>query len=64
MSYTNQAVSKGEDDTSLDNRKLPLLTDMVLYYCRNAEQPILLQLYQVKVMETQNIIKCYQNKSL
>lgn len=49
----NQAVGKGEDDTSLDNKMLPLLTDMVLYYCRHAEQSILLQLYQAKVMETQ-----------
>lgn len=53
VSYTNQAVGKGEDDASLDNKKLPLLTDMVLYYCRHAEQTILLQLYQAKVMETQ-----------
>lgn len=53
VSYTNQAVSKGEDDTSLENKKLPLLTDMVLYYCRHAEQSILLQLYQAKVKEAQ-----------
>lgn len=53
VSNMNQAVGKGEDDTSLDNKKLPLLTDMVLYYCRHAEHSILLQLYQAKVMETQ-----------
>lgn len=53
VSYTNQAFGKGEDDPSLGNRNLPFLTDMVLYYCRHAEQSILLQLYQAKVMETQ-----------
>uniref|UniRef100_A0A3Q4AZ82 Phosphoinositide 3-kinase regulatory subunit 5 n=1 Tax=Mola mola TaxID=94237 RepID=A0A3Q4AZ82_MOLML len=29
--------------------RMPLLTDMVLYYCRYADQPVLMQLYQAEL---------------
>lgn len=53
--FLNQAVSKGGDDVSSDSGstgQLPLLTDLVLYYCRHADQPVLLQLYQAEVTHT------------
>ena len=41
-----------EGDVSVSNgnmERIPLLADMVLYYCRNADQPVLVQLYQAEV---------------
>ncbi|XP_062294650.1 phosphoinositide 3-kinase regulatory subunit 5-like [Scomber scombrus] len=41
-----------EGDVSVSNgsmERLPLLADMVLYYCRNADQPVLVQLYQAEL---------------
>lgn len=46
-----QAASK-DDSVSHSNsgtEQLPLLADLVLYYCRHADQPVLVQLYQVEV---------------
>ncbi|XP_067426475.1 phosphoinositide 3-kinase regulatory subunit 5-like [Thunnus thynnus] len=37
------SVSSGSMD------RLPLLADLVLYYCRNADQPVLVQLYQAEL---------------
>ncbi len=44
----NQTACK-EGDVSVSNgstESLPLLADLVLYYCRHADQPVLVQLYQ------------------
>lgn len=49
MFFVNQAVSIGSDKVSGSTGRLPLLTDLVLYYCRHADQPVLLQLYQAEV---------------
>ncbi|XP_030591363.1 phosphoinositide 3-kinase regulatory subunit 5-like isoform X2 [Archocentrus centrarchus] len=46
-----QAASK-DDAVSHSNgsvEQLPLLADLVLYYCRHADQPVLVQLYQVEL---------------
>ncbi|XP_069005546.1 phosphoinositide 3-kinase regulatory subunit 5-like [Embiotoca jacksoni] len=47
-----QAASKDEEvsvssSSSVDH--LPLLADLVLYYCRHADQPVLVQLYQAEL---------------
>lgn len=50
--YLNQAAFKEGDDASAGSgnaERLPLLTDLVLYYCRYADQPVLVQLYQAEV---------------
>lgn len=39
----------GVSEGSGSVERLPLLADLVLYYCRNADQPILVQLYQAEV---------------
>ena len=47
----NQTTCK-EGDVSVSNggaETLPLLGDLVLYYCRHADQPVLVQLYQAEV---------------
>lgn len=47
----SQAASK-DDSVSHSNggtEQLPLLADLVLYYCRHADQPVLVQLYQVEL---------------
>ncbi|XP_041832638.1 phosphoinositide 3-kinase regulatory subunit 5-like [Melanotaenia boesemani] len=46
-----QAASKDEDvsATSGSTEQLPLLAELVLYYCRNADQPVLVQLYQAEL---------------
>lgn len=46
----DQATCKERDDASFSSERLPLLADMVLYYCRHADQPVLLQLYQAEVI--------------
>ncbi|KAM7386368.1 hypothetical protein PAMA_009135 [Pampus argenteus] len=39
-----------EGDVSVSSMEhLPLLADMVLYYCRHADQPVLVQLYQAEL---------------
>ncbi|XP_041672656.1 phosphoinositide 3-kinase regulatory subunit 5-like [Cheilinus undulatus] len=38
-----QTVNGGSTD------RLPLLADLLIYYCRHAEQPVLLQLYQAEL---------------
>uniref|UniRef100_UPI0037E8953A phosphoinositide 3-kinase regulatory subunit 5-like isoform X1 n=2 Tax=Semicossyphus pulcher TaxID=241346 RepID=UPI0037E8953A len=46
-----QTASK-EGDVSVSSggtERLPLLADLVLYYCRHAEQPVLVQLYQAEL---------------
>ncbi|XP_020561133.1 phosphoinositide 3-kinase regulatory subunit 5 [Oryzias latipes] len=43
-------VAPKEDRVSRNKtERLALLADMVLYYCRHAEQPLLMQLYQVEL---------------
>uniref|UniRef100_A0A671TYC3 Phosphoinositide 3-kinase regulatory subunit 5 n=1 Tax=Sparus aurata TaxID=8175 RepID=A0A671TYC3_SPAAU len=47
----NQTTCK-EGDVSVSNgcaETLPLLGDLVLYYCRHADQPVLVQLYQAEL---------------
>ncbi|XP_008283822.1 phosphoinositide 3-kinase regulatory subunit 5-like [Stegastes partitus] len=49
-----QAASKDEDvsassSSSSSTERLPLLADLVLYYCRHADQPVLVQLYQAEL---------------
>ncbi|XP_072225476.1 phosphoinositide 3-kinase regulatory subunit 5-like isoform X1 [Leuresthes tenuis] len=46
-----EAPRKDEDFSmnSGNSENLPLLADLVLYYCRNADQPILVQLYQAEL---------------
>ncbi|KAG7216178.1 hypothetical protein INR49_029026 [Caranx melampygus] len=39
----------GVSEGSGSVERLPLLADLVLYYCRNADQPILVQLYQAEL---------------
>nr|XP_015212006.1 PREDICTED: phosphoinositide 3-kinase regulatory subunit 5 [Lepisosteus oculatus]XP_015212007.1 PREDICTED: phosphoinositide 3-kinase regulatory subunit 5 [Lepisosteus oculatus] len=46
-----QQTSKTEPDVSSSTReRLPILADMVLYYCRHAARPVLVQLYQAELM--------------
>ncbi|MBN3314215.1 PIRK5 kinase, partial [Atractosteus spatula] len=45
-----QQTSKTEPDVSSSTReRLPILADMVLYYCRHAARPVLVQLYQAEL---------------
>lgn len=39
----------GVSESSGSSERLPLLADLVLYYCRHADQPVLVQLYQAEV---------------
>ncbi|KAA8585642.1 hypothetical protein FQN60_004336 [Etheostoma spectabile] len=44
------ACKEGDESVSSGSvEQLPLLADMVLYYCRHADQPVLVQLYQAEV---------------
>ncbi|XP_027141221.1 phosphoinositide 3-kinase regulatory subunit 5 isoform X2 [Larimichthys crocea] len=44
------ACKDGDVSVSRGNvESLPLLADLVLYYCRHADQPVLLQLYQAEL---------------
>ncbi|KAM9844140.1 phosphoinositide 3-kinase regulatory subunit 5-like isoform 2-T2 [Aulostomus maculatus] len=43
-----QSGSVSKKSSSIE--RLPLLADMVLYYCRNADQPALVQLYKAEFM--------------
>ncbi|XP_074553265.1 phosphoinositide 3-kinase regulatory subunit 5-like isoform X2 [Halichoeres trimaculatus] len=46
-----QTASKEADESvnSSSSERLPLLADLVLYYCRHAEQPVLVLLYQAEL---------------
>ncbi|XP_029944446.1 phosphoinositide 3-kinase regulatory subunit 5-like isoform X2 [Salarias fasciatus] len=44
-----QTASKDEDVSVSGVERLPLLADLVLYYCRHADQPVLVQLYQAEL---------------
>ncbi|CAN9505794.1 unnamed protein product [Ophioblennius macclurei] len=44
-----QAASKDEDMSASGVERLSLLADLVLYYCRHADQPVLVQLYQAEL---------------
>ncbi|KAL6103402.1 pik3r5 [Pungitius sinensis] len=44
-----QTACKDADESVGSEERLPLLTDMVLYYCRHADQPVLVQLYQAEL---------------
>uniref|UniRef100_A0A3P8TCG3 Phosphoinositide 3-kinase regulatory subunit 5 n=1 Tax=Amphiprion percula TaxID=161767 RepID=A0A3P8TCG3_AMPPE len=44
-----QAASKDDDVSVSSTERLPLLADLVLYYCRHADQPVLVQLYQAEL---------------
>lgn len=47
---TQASCKEGEvSESSGSTECLPLLADLVLYYCRHADQPVLVQLYQVEV---------------
>lgn len=47
---TQAACKEGEvSESSGSTERLPLLADLVLYYCRHADQPVLVQLYQAEV---------------
>ncbi|XP_078125935.1 phosphoinositide 3-kinase regulatory subunit 5-like isoform X2 [Sander vitreus] len=44
------ACKEGDESVSSGSvEQLPLLADMVLYYCRHADQPVLVQLYQANL---------------
>lgn len=49
--HITQAAPKDEDVSAStgSTEQLPLLADLVLYYCRHADQPVLVQLYQAEV---------------
>uniref|UniRef100_A0A3Q2G969 Phosphoinositide 3-kinase regulatory subunit 5 n=1 Tax=Cyprinodon variegatus TaxID=28743 RepID=A0A3Q2G969_CYPVA len=47
-----EAAPKDDDvstSTGSMEHRLPLLADLVLYYCRHADQPVLVQLYQAEL---------------
>ncbi|KAF7666371.1 hypothetical protein LDENG_00109550 [Lucifuga dentata] len=46
-----QTVCKedGDSESRGGTEQLPLLADLVLYYCRHADQPVLVQLYQAEL---------------
>ncbi|XP_068575242.1 phosphoinositide 3-kinase regulatory subunit 5-like [Cebidichthys violaceus] len=44
-----QTACKDGDESLSSAETLPLLADMVLYYCRHADQPVLVQLYQAEL---------------
>lgn len=46
-----QQTSKTESDSydSSYERRLPILADLIMYYCRNATRPALIQLYQAEL---------------
>lgn len=43
------ACKDGGDESESSVESLPLLADLVLYYCRHADQPVLVQLYQAEL---------------
>jgi len=50
FSCVSQTACKDADKESASGvETLPLLADLVLYYCRHADQPVLVQLYQAEV---------------
>ncbi|XP_031726853.1 phosphoinositide 3-kinase regulatory subunit 5-like isoform X1 [Anarrhichthys ocellatus] len=44
-----QTACKDGDESVSSVETLPLLADLVLYYCRHADQPVLVQLYQAEL---------------
>ncbi|XP_040046771.2 phosphoinositide 3-kinase regulatory subunit 5 isoform X2 [Gasterosteus aculeatus] len=44
-----QTACKDDAESVSGEERLPLLADMVLYYCRHADQPVLVQLYQAEL---------------
>lgn len=44
-----QSAKPEVEPTEESREQLPILADMVLYYCRFATRPVLLQLYQTEV---------------
>ncbi|XP_028311697.1 phosphoinositide 3-kinase regulatory subunit 5-like [Gouania willdenowi] len=44
-----QSASKDDDASASPECRLPLLADLVFYYCRHADQAVLMQLYQVEL---------------
>lgn len=51
MFLSQQQTSKFESDLSegTAEERLPIFADLVLYYCRHAARPALIQLYQAEV---------------
>ncbi|XP_067860345.1 phosphoinositide 3-kinase regulatory subunit 5 [Heptranchias perlo] len=50
MTLLCQEPSKPENDpVERMQEKLPILGDLILYYCRNAARPVLIQLYQAEL---------------
>lgn len=47
-----QQTSKTESHDDSYEQRLPILADLVLYYCRYAAWPALIQLYQAEVKDT------------
>ncbi|XP_034046741.1 phosphoinositide 3-kinase regulatory subunit 5-like isoform X2 [Thalassophryne amazonica] len=49
--FLNQTACKedGDSETRGSMERLSLLADLVLYYCRHAEEPVLVQLYQAEL---------------
>ncbi|XP_076006263.1 phosphoinositide 3-kinase regulatory subunit 5-like isoform X2 [Genypterus blacodes] len=45
----NACKEDGDSDSKGSTERLPLLADLVLYYCRHANQPVLVQLYQAEM---------------
>ncbi|KAM8843998.1 phosphoinositide 3-kinase regulatory subunit 5-like isoform 2-T3 [Spinachia spinachia] len=45
----SQTACKDGDESVNSEQRLPLLADMVLYYCRHGDQPVLVQLYQAEL---------------
>ncbi|XP_058509638.1 phosphoinositide 3-kinase regulatory subunit 5-like [Solea solea] len=44
-----QTACKEVSEGSASTERLPLLADLLLYYCRHADQPVLVQLYQAEL---------------
>ncbi|XP_066470100.1 phosphoinositide 3-kinase regulatory subunit 5 [Tiliqua scincoides] len=44
-----QQSVKPESESLEDTEQLPILADMILYYCRFATRPVLLQVYQIEL---------------
>ncbi|XP_074511663.1 phosphoinositide 3-kinase regulatory subunit 5-like isoform X2 [Sebastes fasciatus] len=48
--FCQTACKEGDESVSSGSvESLPLLADLVLYYCRHADQPVLVQLYQAEL---------------
>ena len=47
--FSQQTSKILADSCDSSNDRLPILADLVLYYCRYAARPVLVQLYQAEV---------------